>query len=397
MGMKNNLAKHGNRLGALLFAVAFLALSSCELVKQSSSSLGSSTSGTSASAESSSTSVGSSSASSSTDENQKMLVYALEQTGLYGDCTLFTCGDTNILIDGGNEGSASTLQTALTAHVTDHVLDLLVLTHPHDDHYGGFNANATLLNAGITGITTIVDSGADSYSSYYVSSWVNSVRKYWINKGSAYYPVEHLVDGTYNSRISFANGLSVTFLDTGNYTAPGGAASSDANPTSVALSLHYGKSDFVMVGDLPTDAEGTLMAKNPSLSAFIPTVDQVIYKAAHHGSNGANSAAFMSYLKPSYAWASAGLDPANTSSPRPSTAQHPYTSARARIEAYTTVSHLWWNGTSGTLDMSVTYGGAFSIAGEGRTTNYYSGGAIVDAASEKDTPLEATQWAKMGF
>jgi hypothetical protein len=327
-----------------------------------------------------------------------MSVYALEQTNVYGDSTLFTCGGTNILIDGGNDDSASTLQTALQAHVTDHVLDLLVLTHPHADHYGGFNANATLLSAGITGITTIVDSGADAYSSsYYVNSWVNPVRKYWINKGSVYYPVEHLVDGTYSAKMSFDHGLSVTFLDTGNYTTPGGTASSDANPTSVALSLHYGKSDFVMVGDLPTDAEGTLMTKNPNLSAFVPTGDQVIYKAAHHGSAGANSAAFMSYLKPSYAWASAGIDPANTNSPKPTTTQHPYTAARARIEAYTTTSHLWWNGTSGTLDMAVTYGGAFSIAGEGRTTNYYSGGSIVDAASEKDTPLEATQWAKMGF
>jgi hypothetical protein len=197
--------------------------------------------------------------------------------------------------------------------------------------------------------------------------------------------------------MSFGNDLSVTFLDTGNYTTPGGASASDANPTSVALSLHYGMSDFVMVGDLPTAAEGTLMAKNPKASAFIPTGDQVIYKAAHHGSSGANSAAFMNYLKPSYAWASAGIDPTNTNSPQPHATQHPYSDARARIEAYTTTSHLWWNGTSGTLDMAVTYGGVFSLAGEGRKTNYYSAGVIVDAASEKNTPLEETQWAKMGF
>jgi hypothetical protein len=281
---------------------------------------------------------------------------------------------------------------------------LLILSHPHADHYGGFVSGTTanskgglLKDAGIISVTTIVDSGYDTYGSYYMSSWVNGVRAYWIGQGAAYYAIENLVDGhTYDAIWNLNDDLRLQWLETSNYATPGGAGADDANDNSIAFDLRYGTYDFILMGDLPTAPEEDVYNTYKNQS-FIPTGDTVIFKGCHHGSNGANDSYLLSFLKPTYAWVSAGVVDGSQTSSGPS-AQHPYKAARSRIEAWTTTARLWWNGTAGTLDMSIPVDySSFSIHGEGRKhAVYYYGGALVDPDTEKDTPLESTKWALSG-
>lgn len=316
--------------------------------------------------------------------------------GNYGDSTLFKYGDYEILVDGGTFDSSSIILDALKEHVQDGVLDMLILTHPHGDHYGGMPLSV-FNNASITSIPIIIDSGADTYSSQtYVNNWVRGVRSYFLSRGSKYYPVKELVDGTYPSRFAVTEDLSLTFLDTGNYTEPGGDGS-EGNPTSVAFSLRAKTYDFVMVGDIPSRVESDIMASNER-SPFINDGDTVIYKAAHHGSNGSNSTPFINYLSPSYAWCSSGITDSSSSSSGPRS-QHPFVGARNRIEAKTGKDNLYWNGTMGTIDFSLD--AAFTnltIHGEGRkASSYYDkAGQVVDPDLEKDLPLEKTVWASFG-
>lgn len=356
----------------------------------------------SSSAATSSSAASSQSASYSSTSSLPLNVYAIEQTGQYGDCTLFKLGNYEILFDGGNTGSGPQLISYLSTYVTDHVLDMLVLTHPHTDHYGGFfdctnsyNNGGALSEAGITSVTKFVDSGADQYSTTFQSQWANTFRAYWVNKGATYYAIENIVSGhMFDAIWTLADNFRIQWLDTSNYATPGGAAASDANYNSVSCDVRFGTYDFILCGDLPSTPEEQL-ATNYASNKFVATGNTVVFKACHHCSKTANSATFLAFLKPTYAWASAGFESGNTTTAGIQSQQHPYKDPRTRIETYTTVARMWWNGTSGTLIMSIPAdSSSFSIHGVGRQYgDYYVSGVLVPRDSEKDTPLESTKWA----
>jgi beta-lactamase superfamily II metal-dependent hydrolase len=407
---KNRPQRYSFVLG-LTFAI--LLLSGCQPSSSSSSSLVSLTSEETPSSSTSSETLSSSPTSSTSisapsPSSHALQVYALEQTGQYGDCTLFKSGDYEILIDGGNQTSAPQLKEALSTYVTDHILDLLIITHPHSDHYGGFTygqtspfSGGTLSDGGITSVGKIVDSGIDSTSvSYYGSSVVRGFRNYWVNKGAEYSAISTLVEGhTYDALWSLTDALSVQWLDTGNYAPAGGSITSgDLNDYSVACDIRFGSYDFFMAGDLPSAPEDDLVAKYRD-NSFLKAGNQVIYKACHHGSNGANDSTLISFLSPSYAWASAGITDTNNTLAGIKSSQHPYKTARSRIETSTGKDKMWWNGTAGTLEMSIPEDySSFSIKGVGRQyEDYYVGGSLVARDSETNIPLELTQWAALNF
>jgi len=343
---------------------------------------------------------------SSTSSSLPLNVYAIEQTGQYGDCTLFKLGNYEILFDGGNTGSGPQLISYLSAYVTDHVLDMLVLTHPHTDHYGGFfdctnsfNNGGALSEAGITSVTKFVDSGADQYSTNFQTQWANTFRAYWVNRGATYYAIENIVDGhMFDAIWSLADNFRVQWLDTSYYATPGGTANSDANYNSISCDVRFGTYDFIMCGDLPSAPEDQL-ASNYASNQFIGAGNTVVYKACHHCSKTANSATFLAFIQPTYAWASAGIESGNTSPTATKSEQHPYKEPRARIETYTTAARMWWNGTAGTLIMNIPAdSSSFSIRGVGRQyADYYIGGSLIARDAEKETPLESTAWATAGL
>jgi beta-lactamase superfamily II metal-dependent hydrolase len=357
----------------------------------------------SSSEETTSQSVTTSETTSYVSGGDSLYVYALEQTGQYGDCTLFKLGNYEVLFDGGNTGSGPQLADLLKTYVTDHVLDLLVLTHPHTDHYGGFvngtTANAsggTLADGGITGITKLIDNGADSYGTTYTKQWCDGVRSFFVGKGTQYQAITDVVSGhTYDAIWSLAANFQVQFLDTSSYPSKGSKGPTDANDGSVACDVRFGTYDFIMCGDLPNDPEEKLVT-NYTGHSFVGSGNTVVYKACHHCSSTSNSAVFLKFLSPTYAFSESGIETGNETKSGPvKGSQHPYEDARARIEAYTGKDHIWWNGTCGTLTMTIPSDfSSFTIHGAGRKYGtYYANGVLVDPASEKDTPLEETQWA----
>lgn len=398
-------------LRSLAFALSLLTLllSGCQKTPVANSSALSSEGSSSESLSSAETpSSVSGSSSGSSEALPGLQVFALEQTGQYGDCTLFKQGDYEILVDGGNQQSAPQLADALKNYVNDHVLDLLILTHPHADHYGGFtngrtgsSQGGTLIDGGITSVKKIVDSGIDSTSvSFYGSAFVNGIRRYWVNQGAEYQAISTLVGNhTYDAIWSLTETLSIQWLDTGNYSPAGGYIDSGvANDYSVACDIRYGSYDFFMAGDLPSGPEDDLVAKYRNQS-FLKAGNQVIFKACHHGSNGSNDSNLLSFLSPRYAWASAGITDENKTSAGIKSTQHPYRTARSRIESSTGRDKMWWNGTAGTLAMTIpTDYSSFAIHGVGRQyADYYVSGALVGRDTEKDVPLESTKWAALNF
>ena len=67
-------------------------------------------------------------------------IHFLELGNKYtGDCTYIKAGDVDILIDcGSKSNSVSTISSYLKNYVTDGVLEYVIVSHAHQDHYAGF-------------------------------------------------------------------------------------------------------------------------------------------------------------------------------------------------------------------------------------------------------------------
>lgn len=80
-----------------------------------------------------------------------------DDTGVQGTFYTISNEDTLIIIDGGWTGNASAVRNVIAAH--DNVVDAWILTHPHQDHAGAFNA--IYANPGDITIHEIYDNGFD--------------------------------------------------------------------------------------------------------------------------------------------------------------------------------------------------------------------------------------------
>ena len=316
--------------------------------------------------------------SSETSETQ-LDVYSIEMHGQYGDATLIDYGNYEILVDGGASADGPYVQAMLANYVTDHVLDMLVVTHPHSDHYGGLTSSATWSD--ITSITSIVDYG------YFGGNNYETQRDSYISRGSEYHPITELImhsDGIYH----ISEKLSLQFLNTNMYLAPGGSTN-DANPISICSLLTFGNTVFYLSGDSTGDTETGIRHNYPGLI----TADQVVVaKSAHHGSgsNESNNKYFIElFLKPDYVFISAAIDIDNRTSSGLVKDQHPYVEPIARYAVST--DQIYWNGINGTIRMH-SDGTAVTFTGAGRTLDYYVGGVAVDRNVEKDFTIFQSQW-----
>lgn len=81
--------------------------------------------------------------------------------------------------------------------------------------------------------------------------------------------------------------------------SPAGREHGSSNSSSIGILLQYGNTRFLFTGDAEEDAEEEMLGSGISLKADV-------YKAAHHGSDTANSEAFLKAVSPEYAVISCG-------------------------------------------------------------------------------------------
>ncbi|MEX2177781.1 MAG: MBL fold metallo-hydrolase [Gemmatimonadaceae bacterium] len=208
----------------------------------------------------------------------------------------------NIVIDGGPDGSdgSNAFLRYLYAHAHQGaVIDAMILSHPHDDHYPG--AIGLLRHFDVM---SFYDGGFPKTGVKYAN-----FRSVVDGKRVGGQPIRQYAGMQNFATPNWGSELRAEFL----YAWPGagqdtalGSASTLENNASVVLKLTYGDHSFLFMGDAegkgrndpadePRYVERRLLA-NPGAAALRSTV----LKVAHHGSETSSTLPFIRAVDPRY-------------------------------------------------------------------------------------------------
>ena len=182
-----------------------------------------------------------------------------------------------ILVDGGpNKAVLRGLSKQMPFY--DRTIDAVILTHPHLDHYAGFN---------------------EVIKKYKVSLEIDSGTK---NKGAGFVEFENLIKGKKIKRLYAKRGMRVN-LDKNLYLdillpAVNGENLSEHDGMLVSR-LVYKNNSFLLAGDMEDNLENFLLGLGDSLKSNV-------LKVGHHGSKTSTSEKFLGRVNPDLAVISAG-------------------------------------------------------------------------------------------
>lgn len=192
-----------------------------------------------------------------------------------GDAILIQAPDGKVgLIDGGEENSSITqyLQNLGITH-----LDLIVATHPNEDHIGGL---VQVLNS--IPVDKVITNGVAHTTLTY----------------------EHFLDAILASNAVYIETKRGETISLGNLIFdvlnPIFNTDEDLNNGSLVLRLVYGKISLLFTGDAQPAAEESMVGSGMNVTA-------TILKVAHHGSRSGSPLEFLTAVNPQIAIYSAGL------------------------------------------------------------------------------------------
>lgn len=213
---------------------------------------------------------------------QTLRIYHLDVD--QGSATLFVApGGGSLLVDAGRNGHGPRLRAALAAAgVTQ--LDYLVVTHYHDDHYGGIDELTVppavpILHAydrGDKSFLPVSRLNSARYRDYQTTVGQNAVA---LTRGMTI-PLDPLVTVT-------AIGAGGAVLGETNPPVP----TDDENDMSISLLLTFAGFRYFIGGDTETKTEGKIAARDLATG-----VD--VYVADHHGADNGSTQPLLDDLKP---------------------------------------------------------------------------------------------------
>ena len=194
-----------------------------------------------------------------------------------GDSAIILCDGESMIIDGGPVSASSLLYSYIRNTLQLAEVNIVVATHPHDDHIGGIPA---ILNAAPVGVILSP-----------VAAWDSS---------------------TFSSVIKYANlqGCPITVPSVGDVYTIGSADVTiiscwpeawTVNDMSIILRVDYGDTSFLFTGDAEVMAEYVSIDSGLLLKADV-------LKVGHHGSHSSSCLEFLKAVSPKAAVISCGAD-----------------------------------------------------------------------------------------
>ena len=215
------------------------------------------------------------------------------------DCAVIHDDNHVIIIDGGLKSS----KLSVVDYIKDNVMkykkkniNLMVLTHPHSDHYGQLAdvLNAFFVNRFITPNCKVdlFDHKGYEYLMKKLNQQRDKIKIDFINPKS--YLLSGKIDKSKESEYHFQIGrIKIDIL------GPIRIDNNKTNNNSIVLKLTFKGVKFLFTGDAEKEEEKDLISSNQDLSADV-------LKLGHHGSKTSSSMEFLKKVHPKFAVASAG-------------------------------------------------------------------------------------------
>ena len=189
-----------------------------------------------------------------------------------GDCAVIRTQDTVIVVDTGCARSDGAELLSYLRRAGVQRIDLLVISHPHEDHVGGVPA---LLREYDVGECLMPDLIEDSVA---FRAAVSALTEEGCGATRAYAGVSYEYGGLLLEVLS-----------------PTQEFYSDINDAGAVIRVSYGEISILFTGDVSADVEKELVRLHGE------ALDADILKVAHHGSVSSTCEAFLSAVAPQYA------------------------------------------------------------------------------------------------
>ena len=206
-----------------------------------------------------------------------------------GDCVFVrTPGGRTVLVDGGGRKSEQSDGDAIGLRVVEPFLrregvnriDVLVLTHPHDDHVRGLIPVVRDFRVGMV-LDSASPHGSESYRRFLSLVEARRISYRRAVRGQV---------------IDFGDGVRAEVL---NPAARPADRTDDLNENSVVLRFTYGESSMLLTGDAGKDAERDILASGANVRSDL-------LKIGHHGSDSGTSDDWLEAVRPKFAVISVG-------------------------------------------------------------------------------------------
>ncbi len=185
-----------------------------------------------------------------------------------------------VLIDGGG-GQQVLRALGRVMPFWDRSLDIVLSTHPDQDHVGGLPAVLERMRVGNV-VTTENTSDTGAYKAFEETIQKKNPKRILARAGV---------------RIILDRGVVLEILfPTQNVSGW------ETNTASIVARLTYGEKSFLFTGDSPVSIEKYLVGKNGG------KLKSTVLKLGHHGSRTSSSKIFLAATDPEYAIISAGKD-----------------------------------------------------------------------------------------
>jgi competence protein ComEC len=200
---------------------------------------------------------------------QKTLKVSFLDVG-QADCTVIQYDGKTAIIDAGTNSVASSLVATLK-NMGIKKFDVVIGTHPHEDHIGGMDAVISQFEIGqiyMPRVSATTDTFLDV---------LNAIK----SKGLT------VTSPTPGSSFNLSD-VHFTIV------APNSQSYENMNNYSIVLKLEYGSTSFLFAGDAQSESEKEMLANGYNLKSDV-------LKVGHHGSSSSTTATFLKAVFPKYA------------------------------------------------------------------------------------------------